>query len=69
MRTNKCCENNSIVIIDGWSGLCRKCGRFHYDEMSYQLSVKDTKKKLAKNYTEYLGMGKVKNLNRHCPTY
>lgn len=33
-RTNSCCskERNMIIISEGWSGVCQKCGRYFYDE-------------------------------------
>jgi len=49
VKPNKCCYFASVIVNPGWSGLCRCCGRYHYDEVHRQLSVIESKKTLGLN--------------------
>jgi hypothetical protein len=48
MKNNNCCfvNRNRITIKNGWSYLCKKCGRYTYDYDGNQTSVKFAKEHL-----------------------
>ena len=70
VKSNRCCYFASVVVNKGWSGLCRCCGRYHYDEVYNQLSVKESKKTIGLNNwyalmrIKPLGVEKIPRLKR-----